>query len=256
MEERFVIVGEYSKPFEAWLARDRLTEQGIPAFLDGEEHNVLSLGQMSPIRLRVPESDAPRATGILMTIGIEDLPPEPSEDEATDGVWVCSICGEAVPLDRNLCPDCGTSRGTFKEAKPSPVLGWRPQSGQESERSGITTKEERVTADVPPVAPESHDTEEPDPPEPPTSPRERLAQQAVETALLGSIVVFALSLWSVLVGALVSLGCCFYLSSLLHRFFTEPGDLTPAAKRYLIGALILSTPMIVLLLSLMSSLRG
>src|SRR5207253_1572924 len=133
-----VKVSEFGRTVEAWLARDRLTEEGIQVMLDGEVSNEL-FGPFGPgvIRLFVPEDDAARAVGILASLGIDDLPREASEEEATAGVWVCSTCGEGVPLDRDYCPDCGTSRGAFRDGEPGKVLGWRPRPTQASENHGI-----------------------------------------------------------------------------------------------------------------------
>lgn len=82
MPENFVTVATYLSSVEASLARNRLEEAGIPAFLSGEEMVDMAwvLGNaVGGIKLQVPETDLEQARAALAEESAAD--DEPGEDE-------------------------------------------------------------------------------------------------------------------------------------------------------------------------------
>jgi hypothetical protein len=152
MEERFVIVGKYTRSVEAHLAYDRLCQEGIRALLEGETAEQ-SLGPWAfdQIRLLVPEGEAGRAVGILASCFADE--PYGGEEERTDedgpeDGWACPVCGEAVPLDWDVCPSCQEERGAYQKDPPGPTVSWRPPAERRTEQGDI-----RKMDDITPPSP-------------------------------------------------------------------------------------------------------
>jgi hypothetical protein len=256
MEERFVTVGEYSKTYEAWLARDRLIAEGLRAFLDGETgHDLFPSMGLSVIRLRVPESEAARAVGILVSIGTEEAPGPASAKEAEEGVWVCSICGDGVPLDRAACSACGTSRGAYHDRQPGPVRTGRPRSARGETTDAIQKKEEGTTAEAPEPAPLLPEEEEVDLPPLETFQGDDLARRAFLAALFGLILAGG-AFVSLLPGVLSGGVFCLYSLWTLGRLFLHAGEVSSAGLWHMVGAAVLNIPTLLLWLMLARSLWG
>lgn len=80
MDERFVTIAEYWSSFEAYVARAKLQEQGVPCVVEDAVLNVVLGIPMNPAKLKVPEHLAERAEEIL---GEQLQPPRQAEtDEA------------------------------------------------------------------------------------------------------------------------------------------------------------------------------
>lgn len=102
-------VATFWKPEEAHLLRLRLSEAGIPAFLQ-DEH----ITQMHPwraaaiggVRVQVPESDFDRAQRIISESPREDVGGLLTEDP--DAMQCCS-CRASMAPDQVRCPSCGWS---------------------------------------------------------------------------------------------------------------------------------------------------
>jgi Putative prokaryotic signal transducing protein len=110
--ERFVTIAVYVLPWEAQLARARLTSEGIPAVV-ADEHaaGIYGANAIGGIKLRVREEDAESATLLLKTdrplpalylVTDEDArqvrcPTCRSEDVVPEGWfrprWTCRACG-------------------------------------------------------------------------------------------------------------------------------------------------------------------
>jgi hypothetical protein len=248
-KERFVTVGEYSKTPEAYLARDRLRSEGIRAFLEGETgHELFASFTFSVIRLVVPASEAPRAVGILASCGEDDEPiEEPTGEEAEEGVWVCSICGDGVPLDLQACPSCGTARDALRTGAPR-----RRRRRRGADEDAILKKEENTTADVPPAPPP-----EPDPvlrveaddlklPGADTSKADELAGRLLLWALLGPL-LFLFSVIHLYLGLLLGGLCMVYILLLLVEVLGHCRELSARGAMAVSFALLCIAPPVVFL---------
>jgi hypothetical protein len=97
---------------EAQLLLGALQEAEIPAFTFGEMTAGTFAGNsaLGEVQVVVPSRDWKRAFDIGSALWGQrwDLS---EEDPAIDeGLWLCSICGEAVPEVETQCPSCQTNR--------------------------------------------------------------------------------------------------------------------------------------------------
>ncbi len=99
-------IGVFASITEASIARARLEEAGIRAWLQGE----LSSGQLFPvglalggIKLEVSDTDAASARDLLAQVT-----GSASGNEDTD--WICGTCGSEVESGFDLCWNCQAGR--------------------------------------------------------------------------------------------------------------------------------------------------
>jgi len=256
LDERFVTVGEFTKTYEAYLARDRLEAEGIRSYIEGETgHELFTFAGISVVRLRVREDEAARAVGVLASCCEEERDAGDSlEDEAEEGVWLCSVCGDAVPLDGETCPSCATSRSAIQAEAPR-ARRWHWRRG--ADEDAIRKKEENTTADVPPPpAPESlPQVEEGDfkLPGAETSKADELAGHALVWGIAGSCLL-ALVLVNLHLGLLLAGLCELYTLFLLWEVFSRCRELSARGAMALSMALLFVTPAVVFLINLLGAL--
>ena len=78
MAEEFVTVAEYWAPFEAYVARAKLEDQGVRCIVEDAVMNVVLGVSMGPVKLMVPEHLVERAQEIL---GDQLQPPHDAEED-------------------------------------------------------------------------------------------------------------------------------------------------------------------------------
>src|SRR5690242_12522571 len=106
MPEKLLTLATFATPEEAALAKNRLSEEGIPALLSDSEAVGIAwhLGNaFGGVKLQVAEDDMER--------GIEALNAAPAnestDDHATAVNWQCSYCQGEVESLHDKCPSCG-----------------------------------------------------------------------------------------------------------------------------------------------------
>ena len=106
MAEDLKVVGRYSTPIEAEMARNRLEAEGVRAFL-ADAHSIGWLWHLGTalqgIKVLVAESDLPRAVEILESVGR----PQPAEELQLP--WTCPKCRTEVDGGLEVCWACGTT---------------------------------------------------------------------------------------------------------------------------------------------------
>jgi hypothetical protein len=223
MSHTFVTVATFTNPIEAQLAAGRLEDEDIEVFLSGDlTASMLSgFGSVSRVELRVPEEEAEQAAAILATPAMEEEPdpnwPRPGEEE---DLWLCTLCGDAVTLDLDVCPACQTPREAIRDEPASLPSRRSPSPLQPAE--GIQKTDEVTTG--PPTIPE-HELAEDDLELPPldTFLGDDLVNRAFRAALFGLFFtpLTVYSLW------------------LLLRLALFRGDLSPAGMRKLYWTLVM-----------------
>jgi hypothetical protein len=193
MPERFVTVGDFHNAHEAHMARNKLEEEGIRAFLhEGESASLLPLGMLgSSFKVQVLEGEAPRAAGILAAC-LADVAPMggTSDEDAEEPIWLCPLCGEQVRIRFAECPGCHTTRGDIQAVEPGYV--WPRRGGARRRgRTAPVPPRDAVTTQAAPAAPSES---EPKPLEHVVRPVETesaadRASRAVRSALFGLIYV-------------------------------------------------------------------
>lgn len=106
---KFVTVGAYNNPLEAYLARGRLEVEGIAAFLAHEHHvwaNWVYSQALGGVKVQVVAEDAKRAAEIL--------------DAHNKGEYEESLGRVVTGIDENTCPGCGSR--DFKSKFPAGIL--------------------------------------------------------------------------------------------------------------------------------------
>lgn len=112
-DRSLITVATFGSPAEATLARGRLEEQGIAAFLQGAEtgttlwHVGTALGG---VKLQVARSDLARAKELL----------ESEEAPSSVGPWTCATCGSQVDEGFEVCWSCGATFDAQPEAAREP----------------------------------------------------------------------------------------------------------------------------------------
>lgn len=115
MSERIVTIATYPIAAEAHFFRDRLTAEGIRAFV-ADDYLVSTnwaLGNaVGYIKLQVREADAEAARAVLERGREGEGWVILDEDEDGDGdcdAIACLECGRPMPADAVACPACGWS---------------------------------------------------------------------------------------------------------------------------------------------------
>jgi Putative prokaryotic signal transducing protein len=117
MAEYTEVIATFKTGMEAQVARMILESEGIEAVVSGDVPNAASFGLFGPlqytrIELSVGASEVARAQSALRrSTGQAELDSdwEDSAESAVSG-WLCLGCDTEVPLDQEVCPECGTSR--------------------------------------------------------------------------------------------------------------------------------------------------
>ncbi len=227
MAENFVTVATFHRSFEAQMAKNLLESEGIPSIVSGEiTADMLPLGQggaKGQIDLQVRSDDAQRAAVILAEVAaakVEGNWEEQSESGA--GVWICSICGEAISNRLSMCYACQTPREGIRADAPRERHAIQPANDE------IQRREQLTDAAGPPCAPlqsRATEQEEQDTDPPPLSPLDEVARHAFGAALFCLLTVF------------ISFPLSAYY---LAKIFFSDEDLTPRGRRYLYGALLIN----------------
>jgi hypothetical protein len=103
------VVAEYTTEAEAQVALEQLREEGIEGEVKGVGGELIPV---APFRLFVVAENALKARQVL-GLHRQEAGEEGWEDEAesaVDGQWICGACDAQVPLDQDVCPECGTPR--------------------------------------------------------------------------------------------------------------------------------------------------
>jgi hypothetical protein len=225
MPEEFVTLASYRSPLEAQLSLALLRDGGVNAFLTGDiSSNTFSgvEGLGGPVQIQVPAADAQRAADILATAEQEKLDHDwEARAEADAAVWVCSLCGEPVPLERPACPSCQTPREALRR-EPS-CAAPRPRALQAED---AVQKRDEIAAGTPPL-PAHELTDEPaELPPLETFQSDDLARRAFRAAAFGCMTLFVpfnlYSLW------------------LLLRLCLLPGEASPENTRKSWWALLMN----------------
>jgi hypothetical protein len=241
MAENFVTVATFNQTYEAQLAKNLLENEGIAGLMSGEFTSDVMFGNTAlgdQIVLKVPEEEAGRAAGILATVQAARLEPD-WEKQAEAGVWVCSICGEAISNRLSMCYACQTPREGIRADAPRDRHAIQPANEDIQKSDEITNAPVSPPSSVKsPLAEKPEEDTEP----PPLSPLDEVARHAFGAALFCLLTVclsFPLS--------------AYYLAQI---FFSDE-DLTPRGRRYLYGALLINgTYLLIILLIFLSYYRG
>jgi hypothetical protein len=106
---KLVIVGSFINPWDAYLAKGRLEDEGIPAFIADEYHvwaNWIYAQALGGVKVQVTEEHAAAANGIL--------------DSVAHGGYAEELKSEFPDLDANNCPQCGSDR--YRSSIPAGFL--------------------------------------------------------------------------------------------------------------------------------------
>src|SRR5262249_28016422 len=109
MPEKLVTLTTFHSPVEAELARNRLGEEGIPAFLTDEAGAGLFGASLGTIKLQVVEADVCRAREVLAALreGGGEGGDDPAAVCATAKVGTaCPRCGAPVGRGFRVCLSC------------------------------------------------------------------------------------------------------------------------------------------------------
>jgi hypothetical protein len=226
MSRQFVTVATFTHPIEAQLAAGRLEEEGIEVFLGGDLAANTFSGMSAlgvHVELRVREEDGERAHAILAT------PPMQEEEDPNyvpydeDDLWLCTLCGDANPLDVSVCPACQTPRESLTD-QPNPHPP-RPRVVAEPANPEAVQKPGEVMAGPPPVS--EYDLAEDDLELPPleTFLGDSMVNRAYRAALFGCITLFP--------------PFTLYALWLLFKLLLHPGEVSPAGMRRLYWTLFL-----------------
>jgi hypothetical protein len=237
-DTRYVTVGTFTVPFEAELARARLEDEGIRAFVLGDMAATAFSGfggVGGPVQVQVQADDAPRATAILASCGPEAALDDDWQEriEGDDKIWVCTLCGEAVDRSKPECPSCGTSREATRvevEARPTSP---RPPTAAVMRRDDIAS--DAASPSLP-----SDLIEEPDLPDLATFLGDDLVRRALLAGLFGLLGIGGAFTWDWGLARLLSLCSLFtfYSCWLLGRLFLFSGELSDRGMRMLYATLV------------------
>jgi hypothetical protein len=226
MPDQLITVATYTLPYEAELAKNLLEAEGIQALVGGD----LSGGLLATfqIQLQVPEEDAPRASAILAEVEASRDADWEERAEKGAGVWTCSLCGEPVADEMEICPSCQTPREAIRTSAtdvrrdPPPP----PADGIRIRDQVATTPQSSAPAVVPP-APEEEEAEEPPSP---TTEGDALALRALHAAVFSLLLA---CLWPL---------AWWYLA----RVFFYDGELSRTGMRNFNTALVITALVVVL----------
>ncbi len=185
MADRLITVATYNLSFEAETARNLLGAEGIRAFVNGGQAG--SLLPIFRIHLQVQEEDAPRASALLAAVEASRDPDWEEQAESGAGVWTCSLCGEPVANEMEVCPSCRTPREAIctsakdvRKEPPSP-----PSDGVRARDQGTAIPESPPLPAVVPPLTEEEETEEPSSP---TAEGDALARRALHAAVFSLVI--------------------------------------------------------------------
>jgi hypothetical protein len=230
VSDQLITVARYTDPLEAQLALGRLREEGIQAFLTGD--NSVSVftgtGLGGDHQLQVTEADRERAEQVLADFARDrDLDRHAALEEADAAIWVCPLCGDAVADHLAACPACATPRDA-------------PEGAIQKEASRTVRRPPRRQAPAPEEGIERQDLLSPEAPGLPeqvegesdlqlppleTFLGDDLARRAMLAALFGPFTVGLGTLYS-----------CW----LLVKLFLYSGELSPSGMRKLYLAILLN----------------
>jgi hypothetical protein len=143
MHEDPVVIAEFSNPFEAEMVKNRLEDEGIPAFVGGEAAaGVFSGAGLAVVPLYVPAADRERAMTVLASLEEEPGPatalsPPPALD-SSEGTWsYCPRCGSEVSSGFRVCSTCGAPIAVPKNGFLAP-----PASSQKQEEPHLSPSDD------------------------------------------------------------------------------------------------------------------
>jgi Putative prokaryotic signal transducing protein len=225
-EMEYVLVATFTLPEEAQLASGRLEAEGITSRVSSEINPAFwGFSGLGRVELFVPEEDAERAAKILADcMHLENADEGTgSSMEGPDALWVCSICGDAVGIDKMTCPSCGTSRADITTTMRKSLHDDRTTRRADLQKETPSPPKDRIEGDFDLPALESIDM------------GDVLAQRALRAAMLG-LFFFPI--------ALLAYRC-------LWQLMFYDGELSPRAMRRLYFALaidLLLMPIVVVIL--------
>jgi hypothetical protein len=261
MSEKYVVIATFTLPTEAHLACGRLSAEGIPAHVSGDLASS-AFGGFGAIggrvELYVPESASERALDVLAECmpgeqwrvrfnkeatkdqaPTADWPAEERVRARSEGVqpegdtrlWVCTLCGDAVPVKETVCPSCGTARGAVQPEEQEERPGKR--RSRRAARSEIQKYPRVAKGASLDAGLEARKADE--------YPRSELLAGRALLAVMAALIAIAVSTfggWCVMIvvtppAVIVSLGC-------LIQLMTYSGDLTPKATWKCYAALALN----------------
>src|SRR5688572_4403061 len=102
---KLITIASFINPWEAYLAKGRLEDEGIPALIVDEYHvwaNWIYAQALGGVKIQVFEENAAAANGILGSV--------------EHGRYAEELQSEYPDLDANNCPQCGSDK--FKSRLP------------------------------------------------------------------------------------------------------------------------------------------
>lgn len=245
MSDRLVTVASFSVALEAQLAVGRLEAEGVRAFLTGDLtadafSGVSGLGPL--LTVQVPESQVKLARDIL-SAG-EPQPDQDWETRAEEGadVWLCTLCGEPVGYDLDVCPACQTPREAVRPT--ASAVAPQPRRKASPEAAGDAVQRlDQVTPGEPAIPEHELSESEPDLPPAETFLSDDLANRAFRAAIVGCLLPFV---------ALLTL----YSLWLQLRLCLFPAQLSPRATRKLYWTFLINGFMVALWVLFLASLRS
>jgi hypothetical protein len=220
MPDEWITVASFQSPLAAQIARGRLGDEGIEAISSGDLSATTFAGVSAlggPVQLSVRAEDVEGARAILADLE-EHVEPGWEAEAEPESLWVCSVCGEAVPQEEPKCPSCQTPRQDITKD----ALALRRSRVLENPE-GIERRDQVRTG--PPVL--SADDLREDSPEladPETFLADDLARRALRAGLIGFLFV----------------PIAFYSLWLCLRLCLMPGELSAKNRNRLCGAILLN----------------
>ncbi len=148
MSDEWVMVASFSNPLAAQMVMGRLEDEGIESFSTGDLSAAPFRGcerdwaAPSKFKCAAHERSAHRAL-IAEWEGYQDSEWEsPAEAE---NVWVCSLCGEPIPDDRDVCPPVSrpATPSAPRSARPPSAHGPLPPRTRATHRGGSKSPRSR-----------------------------------------------------------------------------------------------------------------
>jgi hypothetical protein len=268
MSTTYVTVARFTQPLAAHQAKGMLEDEGVPAFLLGDNIAPIIPGigdHIGGIEIQVAAADADRAYEILEEhLREQDLDAiqEAGPDEVA--TWTCSACGERVGSSFSACPSCGTPTDAFRskeeiQVKPSghfPEVEMPASPSAETPSTAIQTSADAALA--PPPAVGELDDDELNVENLEQRFADDLAWRAFRMAATGCLLtpllfcvsgllvlpmpLLLLGLGTFVLSALFVVGVFGYSFWLLFRLALLPGELSRYAVRRVYLALLMDVP--------------
>lgn len=102
---KLVTIASFINPWDAYLAKGKLEDEGIPALIVDEYHvwaNWIYAQALGGVKVQVTEENVAAANGILGSV--------------TQGRYAEELASEFPDLDVNNCPECGSDK--YKSRMP------------------------------------------------------------------------------------------------------------------------------------------